>query len=110
MRGIPSRRKKLPKVSPEVTKQVAEQNKPQTSQEGIKEVEIPVHLLQAGWKRAEGDKLPKAVYGLVKVSSNYIAVRIEAKEDGSALVLDLPENLKAIAVDRIIDMMMLESQ
>lgn len=73
-------------------------------------IPVPPHLQGAGWRKIALKKHPKILYGMVREGSNYIAVRIEVAPNGSVLTLALPDNMKAIAADRLIDLMLTEAQ
>jgi hypothetical protein len=72
---------------------------------------IPAHLAGNGWKIVPGidyNKM-KIVYGIIKQGPNYSAVRIEVMPDGQVLTLALPENMKEITVQRLIELMAQEA-
>jgi hypothetical protein len=73
-------------------------------------VKIPKHLEGSGWKVVELKEPPRILYGLMPCGGmNYRAVRLELLPDGSVRTMALPDNLKQIAVDRLIDLLMMEN-
>lgn len=73
---------------------------------------ISANLYAAGWRNHEEDVMPSVIYGILPVvgTGNWKPIRIERHEDGSVSILALPENMKEIAVQRIIDLLPTEAR
>lgn len=77
-------------------------------QEAPIEAPIPEYLSSAGWKIKDSKIVPKILYGMTKVGSGYIPVRVEINAGGEVRVMALPENMKVISAQRISDLMVQE--
>lgn len=70
---------------------------------------IPRELAASGWLHSKITRPPKILYGMIRTGRNYIGLRLELQADGSVQILELPENIRQIIADRLIDLMLQET-